>query len=211
MAGDDVTSMTDRYEIASLDGRAGSAVFFDSNCLHASNGNITPYPRCNIFVVYNSVHNTLREPYAAAKPRPEHLASRDFTPVGARSWYLSRPWTARAAVRPWSGHWDQLCRGSRSPTTTCRPASTPRTNGYAAVRESDSATTSALGNRRGASPWRRPGEPCGNGAVSPWTRCWSRPPPPTTGVPRRRPPSRADCDRVMSCLAAGSSNGRSPG
>ncbi|WP_416968199.1 ectoine hydroxylase [Streptomyces sp. 4F14] len=63
-------------------GEPGGATFFDANCMHGSNGNITPYPRANVFIVYNSVDNTLREPYAAPEPRPPHIAARDFTPVG---------------------------------------------------------------------------------------------------------------------------------
>lgn len=67
--------------ITQFTGKAGSATIFDSNCMHASNGNVTPYPRSNIFVVFNSMENTLVEPYAAPKRRPDHIASRDFTPV----------------------------------------------------------------------------------------------------------------------------------
>ncbi len=70
-------------EILTMTGRAGSVVFFDCNVMHASAGNITPFPRSNVFLVYNSVENTLEEPFAASSPRPEFLASRDFTPVGA--------------------------------------------------------------------------------------------------------------------------------
>lgn len=68
--------------ITALPGTAGSAVIFDSNCLHGSLDNITPYPRSNVFIVYNSVENTLVEPFAGTAPRPHHIASRDFTPVG---------------------------------------------------------------------------------------------------------------------------------
>lgn len=67
--------------IRQITGLAGSAVFFDSNCMHGSSSNITPYPRCNVFVVYNSVHNTLIEPFRAAAPRPAFIASRTFDPV----------------------------------------------------------------------------------------------------------------------------------
>jgi ectoine hydroxylase len=38
--------------------------------------NITPYPRSNIFVVFNSVDNRLAAPFAAPKPRPGYLAAR---------------------------------------------------------------------------------------------------------------------------------------
>ncbi|MGH3715591.1 MAG: ectoine hydroxylase [Micromonosporaceae bacterium] len=62
-------------------GPAGNATMFDSNCMHGSNGNITPYPRTSIFIVYNSVENALVEPYVAASPRPDFIAARDFTPA----------------------------------------------------------------------------------------------------------------------------------
>src|SRR5699024_9918673 len=60
----------------------GGAIVFDSNCMHGSGGNITPYPRSNIFIVFNSVENTCTKPFSANNTRPEFLAARDFTPVG---------------------------------------------------------------------------------------------------------------------------------
>ena len=62
-------------------GPAGSVVFFDCNLMHGSNGNITPYPRSNVFFVYNSVANTLVAPFSGLAPRPAFIASRDFRPV----------------------------------------------------------------------------------------------------------------------------------
>jgi ectoine hydroxylase len=76
-----VRRLADRHGIDAITGPAGSATFFDSNCMHGSGDNITPYDRANVFIVYNSVKNTLVDPYAAPKPRPTHIASRDFTPV----------------------------------------------------------------------------------------------------------------------------------
>ena len=64
-----------------LEGPAGGAIMFDSNCMHGSNGNITPDPRSNLFVVFNSVDNALVEPFGASRPRPEFLGAREFTPV----------------------------------------------------------------------------------------------------------------------------------
>ncbi|MGH3735480.1 MAG: ectoine hydroxylase [Micromonosporaceae bacterium] len=78
---DSLTALAERHGIHLFTGPAGGATMFDSNCMHGSNGNITPYPRSSIFIVYNSVENTLVEPYAAASPRPDFIASRDFTPV----------------------------------------------------------------------------------------------------------------------------------
>ncbi|PXY37163.1 ectoine hydroxylase [Prauserella sp. PE36] len=78
---DDITKLAAEYGIDQFTGPAGSALFFDSNIMHGSGNNITPYPRSNIFLVFNSVENALKEPFAASKPRPTFIGSRDFTPV----------------------------------------------------------------------------------------------------------------------------------
>ncbi len=62
-------------------GRAGSVLIFDCNVLHGSNANMTPWPRSNVFFVYNSVHNTLTAPYSGQQPRPKFIANRHFEPV----------------------------------------------------------------------------------------------------------------------------------
>ena len=62
-------------------GPAGTVVLFDCNVLHGSNGNITPYPRSNLFFVYNSVENPLCSPFCGKKPRPEFVASREHCPT----------------------------------------------------------------------------------------------------------------------------------
>ena len=68
---------------------AGSVVFFDCNVMHGSSSNITPWPRANVFMVYNSVHNTLNEPRYGLAPRPEHVATRAsfeaLSPLGVDS------------------------------------------------------------------------------------------------------------------------------
>jgi ectoine hydroxylase len=78
---DDVATLANRYGIAQFTGAAGSALLFDSNVMHGSSNNITPFPRSNIFLVFNSVENTLVEPFAAPSRRPGYIGSRDFTPV----------------------------------------------------------------------------------------------------------------------------------
>ena len=80
-AEDRITELAYEHGIEQFTGPAGSALWFDSNSMHGSGNNITPYPRSNIFLVFNSVENTLVEPYAAKSPRPTYIASRDFTPV----------------------------------------------------------------------------------------------------------------------------------
>lgn len=74
---DSLTRLTTDNGIKQITGPAGSAVFFDSNCIHGSNSNITPYPRSNVFIVYNSVENSLVDPFAATEPRPNFVANRD--------------------------------------------------------------------------------------------------------------------------------------
>lgn len=77
-----LTRFAHEYGIDVMAGRAGGAVMFDSNCMHASNGNVTPYPRSNVFIVYNSVENACTEPYAAPTPRPTFLGARRVVPIG---------------------------------------------------------------------------------------------------------------------------------
>ncbi len=76
-----LTSLAAGRGIELFTGRAGSATVFDCNCMHGSGNNITPYPRSNVFVVFNSVDNACVEPYAAPAPRPSFIAARDFTAV----------------------------------------------------------------------------------------------------------------------------------
>jgi ectoine hydroxylase len=78
---DDITRMASEHGIDQFTGQAGSALWFDSNILHGSGNNISPYPRSNIFIVFNSVENALVQPFAAEKPRPSFIAGRDFTPL----------------------------------------------------------------------------------------------------------------------------------
>lgn len=68
--------LADLGGITSCKGKGGSVVFFDCNTMHGSNGNITPYPRSNVFFVYNSIENRLRAPQRGLKPRPEFIAAR---------------------------------------------------------------------------------------------------------------------------------------
>lgn len=78
---DSITALAERHGIAMMTGEAGAATFFDSNCMHGSGDNITPYSRSNIFLVFNSVENACQEPFYAPARRPEYIGARDFTPV----------------------------------------------------------------------------------------------------------------------------------
>lgn len=71
-----LTKAVDHDGIDQFTGPPGSALWFDANLLHGSGSNITPLPRSNIFLVFNSVENQLGEPFAAPRRRPEYLAAR---------------------------------------------------------------------------------------------------------------------------------------
>lgn len=62
-------------------GDPGTVIIFDCNIMHGSNGNITPFPRANAFMVYNAVSNRLVAPFGPKTPRPEFIAARKHTPV----------------------------------------------------------------------------------------------------------------------------------
>lgn len=57
-------------------GKAGSVLLFDCNLMHGSSSNISPFPRSNVFMVYNSIDNQLVNPYSGQNPRPEYIATR---------------------------------------------------------------------------------------------------------------------------------------
>jgi len=67
-----------KSRIAAVKGPAGSVLFFHGNLFHASAGNISPWDRVCVFISYNSVENKLG---AMENPRPEFIASRDFSPI----------------------------------------------------------------------------------------------------------------------------------
>jgi len=74
-----LTLFAKHHGIAAPTGPAGSAVLFDCNLMHGSNGNITPFPRTNLFIVYNAVSNRLQEPFCGRPPRPEFVGAREHT------------------------------------------------------------------------------------------------------------------------------------
>ncbi|MFC3076928.1 ectoine hydroxylase [Phenylobacterium terrae] len=83
---DSLTRLAEAGGIVAPTGAAGSVVLFDCNTMHGSNGNITPYPRANAFLVYNAMSNRLVEPFGGRAPRPPFVAARDVAeplkPVG---------------------------------------------------------------------------------------------------------------------------------
>lgn len=67
-----------KYGIFSIKASAGSVLLFDSNIVHASPSNISPFERAVVIVTYNSIENS---PLPIPNPRPEFLVSRDYQPV----------------------------------------------------------------------------------------------------------------------------------
>lgn len=76
-----LAELASAHGIKSATGGAGTVIVFDCNLMHGSNGNITPFPRANAFIVYNAVSNRLVSPYGAARPRPEFIATRKETAI----------------------------------------------------------------------------------------------------------------------------------
>ena len=93
--------------IQAMTAKAGSVVFFDCNTMHGSNSNISPWPRANVFMVYNSMENTLGPPKYGLTPRPSIATRKAFR--RSRRWTRSS-WSAleaglrrdRRAGIPWS-------------------------------------------------------------------------------------------------------------
>jgi ectoine hydroxylase len=72
-------------------GSPGAVVVFDCNTMHGSSGNLTPWPRSNVFLVYNSRENRLQAPYGGLPPRPEFIAAREVVTTAS----TGRPETRR--------------------------------------------------------------------------------------------------------------------
>ena len=73
---DSLAELAHRHGIVAPTGKPGTVILFDCNMMHGSNGNITPFPRANAFLVYNAVSNRLVQPFGVDKPRPRFLADR---------------------------------------------------------------------------------------------------------------------------------------
>lgn len=82
---DSLAELAHKFGIVAPTGKPGSVVVFDCNIMHGSNGNITPFPRANAFLVYNAVSNRLTAPFGVDTPRPAFIAARGepeaITPV----------------------------------------------------------------------------------------------------------------------------------
>ena len=78
-----LSQLVEDFGIVAPTGPAGAVTFFECNVMHGSSSNITPLPRSNVFMVFNSVNNRPVAPFCGLDPRPNFIAEReDFTPVG---------------------------------------------------------------------------------------------------------------------------------
>lgn len=68
--------MADQGGIVTATCKPGSVIIFDCNLMHGSNGNITPFPRSNVFFVYNAMSNQVIKPFCEQPPRPEYICTR---------------------------------------------------------------------------------------------------------------------------------------
>ncbi|BBC74255.1 ectoine hydroxylase [Altererythrobacter sp. B11] len=85
-----LADLAHRHGIDAPTGKPGSVILFDCNTMHGSNGNITPFPRANAFLVYNAMSNRLEKPFGAEKPRPDFIAAREFRPIQAQAGSLHK-------------------------------------------------------------------------------------------------------------------------
>lgn len=73
-----LSEMVQKNGMCSLHGKAGSILFFHGNLFHASANNLSPFDRTLLMFTYNSVENKLLN---VPNPRPDFIASRDFSPI----------------------------------------------------------------------------------------------------------------------------------
>jgi ectoine hydroxylase len=75
-----VSDLAREHGLVAPKGPAGSVLFFDGNVLHASQANISPFPRRVLLYTYNRVDNA---PAKEGLRRPQFLVSRDTRPIEA--------------------------------------------------------------------------------------------------------------------------------
>lgn len=73
---DSLAELVHTLGIEAPTGGPGTVIVFDCNTMHGSNGNITPWPRANAFIVYNALSNRLVDPFGAPSRRPDFVAAR---------------------------------------------------------------------------------------------------------------------------------------
>lgn len=75
-----IARLVNKYGLIAPKGPVGSVLFFDSNLVHGSAANMSPFARNLLLVTFNHIEN-VPTPIPDKEPRPEFLASHDATPV----------------------------------------------------------------------------------------------------------------------------------
>ncbi len=89
-ADENLREMVQQGGIVTATGKPGSVIVFECNTMHGSNSNITPFPRSNVFFVYNALNNRVVDPFSGLAPRPEYICSRaEIEPIEPQSVKLS--------------------------------------------------------------------------------------------------------------------------
>ncbi|MGM3305325.1 phytanoyl-CoA dioxygenase family protein [Anabaena sp. WFMT] len=73
-----ISDLVSKYGIYSIKAPAGSVLFFNSNIVHASANNISPFGRNTVIITYNSIENI---PLPVVNSRPDFLVGKDYRPV----------------------------------------------------------------------------------------------------------------------------------
>jgi ectoine hydroxylase-related dioxygenase (phytanoyl-CoA dioxygenase family) len=73
-----IVKLVERYGMVAPKGPSGSVIFFDSNLVHGSPNNISPFDRVIVLISFNSVENV---PPLNAHSRPDFLMSREVEPI----------------------------------------------------------------------------------------------------------------------------------
>jgi ectoine hydroxylase len=74
----ELSSLVDRYGMASPKGKAGTVVFFHPEIVHGSAANLSPFPRLVAIITYNQTCNV---PQPVGEQRPHYLVCRDTRPL----------------------------------------------------------------------------------------------------------------------------------
>lgn len=73
-----VARLVRKYGMVAPKGEQGSVLFFDSNLVHGSTNNISPFDRVIVLVTFNSTSNV---PTFTENSRPDFLVARDTSPI----------------------------------------------------------------------------------------------------------------------------------
>jgi ectoine hydroxylase-related dioxygenase (phytanoyl-CoA dioxygenase family) len=85
-----VADLVKRNGIVAAKGPVGTVLIFDSNIVHGSSNNISPFDRVIVIVTFNSVENL---PAKTTNRRPDFLVSRNYQPITALSDDALRLWS----------------------------------------------------------------------------------------------------------------------